>query len=117
MAEPTLVEQAALLSSTLEAIEDRLARATGPIEGLEDFKSALDDMRLRLWGLVSSAGGVDYKGFQERFRIQRATEMCRGLNRALRGGQVSGRRPELTALHAAASELNRCIEQARQHAF
>jgi hypothetical protein len=117
MPEPSLVEQAALLSSTLEAIEGRLARATAPAEGLEDFKSALDDMRLRLWGLVSSAGGLDYKGFQERFRIQRATEMCRGLNSELRGGQVGGHNPELTALQAAASELIRSIEQARQHAF
>jgi hypothetical protein len=88
-----------------------------PVEGLEDFKSALDDMRLRLWGLVSSAGGADYKGFQERFRIQRATEMCRGLKGELLGGQVNRRHPELTGLQAAASELIRSIEQARQQAF
>jgi hypothetical protein len=117
MAEPSLLEQAALLSSTLEAIEDRLAGGIVPVEGLEDFKSALDDMRLRLWGLVSSAGGADYKGFQERFRIQRATEMCRGLKGELLGGQVNRRHPELTGLQAAASELIRSIEQARQQAF
>jgi hypothetical protein len=117
MADPSLVTQAALLSSTLSAIEARLAGANAPVEGLEDFKSALDDMRLRLWGLLSSAGGSDYKGFQERFRIRRATEMCRGISRDLRDGQVSGGHAELPGLHNAVRELNRSIEQAEQHAF
>ena len=117
MAEPSLIEQVGILNSTLTAIEGRLARGQAPVEGLEDFKSALDDMRLRLWGLLSAAGGNDYKGFQERFRIRRATEMCRGLSGDLRVGAVSGRHTELSGLRDAAAELGRSIDQARQHAF
>ena len=90
MAEPSFVEQVATLNATLNAIEARLARGQAPVEGLEDFKSALDDVRLRLWGLLSAAGGDDYKGFQERFRIRRATEMSRGLGGDLRTGAISG---------------------------
>jgi hypothetical protein len=117
MAEPSLIEQVGLLNSTLTAIEGRLAGGQFPVEGLEDFKSALDDMRLRLWGLLSAAGGDDYRGFQERFRIRRATEMCRGLSGDLRVGDVSGRHAELSGLHDAAAELGKSIDQARQHAF
>jgi hypothetical protein len=117
MAEPTLLDQVAILNSTLKAIEVRLARGQVPVEGLEDFKSALDDMRLRLWGLLSAAGGDDYRGFQERFRIRRASEMCRGLSGDLRGGSVSGRHAELAGLHDAAAELGKSIDLARQHAF
>ena len=117
MAEPSLIEQVGILNSTLTAIEGRLARGQAPVEGLEDFKSALDDMRLRLWGLLSAAGGDDYKGFQERFRIRRAAEMCRGLSVDLRAGAVSGRHTELSGLHDAAAELGKSIDQARQHAF
>jgi hypothetical protein len=117
MAEPSLIEQVDILNSTLTAIEGRLARGQAPVEGLEDFKSALDDMRLRLWGLLSAAGGNDYKGFQERFRIRRATEMCRGLSGDLRAGAVSGRHTELSGLRDAAAELGKSIDQARQHAF
>ena len=117
MAEPSLLEQAKLLSSTLSAVEARLARGNAPVEGLEDFKSALDDMRLRLWGLLSSAGGNDYKGFQERFRIRRATDMCSGLTGDLLGGQVGGGHAELPALQNAAGELNQSIEQAQHQAF
>jgi hypothetical protein len=117
MADPSLLEQVAVLNTTLTAIEARLARGQAPVEGLEDFKSALDDMRLRLWGLLSAAGGDDYKGFQERFRIRRASEMCRGLGSDLRAGSVSGRHSELSGLHDAALELGKSIDEARQHAF
>jgi hypothetical protein len=117
MAETSLVQQAAVLNSTLMAIEDRLVRGAGPVDELEDFKSALDDMRLRLWGLLRAAGGKDYQSYQERFRIQRATEMCHGLSADLRGSLMGGHHPELTVLQDAAGELSRSIEQAQQHAF
>jgi hypothetical protein len=117
MPEPSLVEQVATLNSTLGAIEGRLARGQTPTEGLEDFKSALDDMRLRLWGLLSATGGGDSRAFQERFRIRRATEMCRSLSGDLKSGSVSGRHGELTALQQAVAELERSIDLARQHAY
>ncbi|HET9464166.1 MAG TPA: hypothetical protein VFO71_01445 [Gemmatimonadales bacterium] len=115
MAEPTLVEQIATLSATLGTIEETLAKGQTPVEGLEDFKSALDDVRLRLWGLLSAAGGDDYRGFQERFRIRRATELSRGLGGDLRTGAISGRHRELAGLREAAMELTQCIEQAQRY--
>ncbi|HZN99374.1 MAG TPA: hypothetical protein VFB61_16745 [Gemmatimonadales bacterium] len=116
MADTSFADQIATLNSTLRAIEVRLALGRAPVEGLEDFKSALDDMRLRLWGLLGAAGGDDYRNFQERFRIRRATEMCRGLGGDLRAGTVSGRYAELTNLREAAGELGQSIERAQQHA-
>src|SRR3954464_8465651 len=117
MAEPSFADQIATLNSTLRALEVRLARGQAPVEGLEDFKSALDDMRLRLWGLLSAAGGEDYRGFQERFRIRRATGVCRGLSRELKIGRMSGRHAELSVLQDAAAELGKSVDLARQHAF
>lgn len=117
MAKPNFVEQVATLNATLSAIEEQLARGEAAVEGLEDFKSALDDVRLRLWGLLSAAGGDDFKGFQERFRIRRATEMSRGLGGDLRTGAVSGRHRELAGLREAANELAQSIEQAQRPAF
>lgn len=117
MAEPSFSDEMSTLNSTLRAIEVRLALGRAPVEGLEDFKSALDDMRLRLWGLLSAAGGSDSKVFQELFRIRRATEMNRGLGGELRAGSISGRHKELGALKDAASELVESVEQAQRHAF
>ncbi|MBA3445218.1 MAG: hypothetical protein H0T58_10270 [Gemmatimonadales bacterium] len=115
MAKPTFVQQVATLNATLETIEDSLANGQAPVEGLEDFKSALDDVRLRLWGLLSAAGGDDYKGFQERFRIRRTTEMSRGLGGDLRTGTISGRHRELAGLREAATELTQSIEQVQRY--
>ena len=72
MAEPSFADQMATLNSTLGAIEVRLALGRAPVEGLESFKSALDDIRLRLWGLLSANDGPESRGFQEQFRIRRA---------------------------------------------
>jgi hypothetical protein len=117
MAEPSFLDQIATLNRTLGEVEQLLARGQAPVQELEDFKSALDDVRLRLWGLLSAAGGDDYKGFQERFRIRRATEMSRGLGGDLRTGAISGRHRELAGLREAASELAQSIEQAQRPAF
>jgi hypothetical protein len=116
MAEPSLVDQVATLNTTLASIEGWLAREQTPVGGLEDFKSALDDMRLRLWGMLSAAGGRDYQGFQERFRIRRTTEMCLGLGRDLRVGGISGRHSELAGLSEAVSELGKSVDHARGQA-
>ena len=67
MAEPSFADQVSTLNSTLRAIEVRLALGRAPVEGLEDFKSALDDMRLRLWGLLGAAGGEDYRDSRNDF--------------------------------------------------
>ena len=115
MAEPSFQQQVATLNATLSVIEESLAKGNAPVEGLEDFKSGLDDVRLRLWGLLSAAGGDDYKGFQERFRIRRATEMSRGLGGDLRTGALSGRHRELAGLREAAAELTQSIEQAQRY--
>jgi hypothetical protein len=117
MAEPSFAEQMSTLNSTLGAIEVRMALGRAPVEGLEDFKSSLDDMRLRLWGLLSAAGGSDSKAFQELFRIRRATEMCRRLGEDLHSGSISGRHRELDGLQQAVNELAARIEQARRDAY
>jgi hypothetical protein len=117
MAEPSFADQIATLNSTLRAIEVRMALGPAPVEGLEDFKGALDDMRLRLWGLLGAAGGEDSRGFQERFRIRRAIEMCRSLAADLRSGTVSGRHQELASLKEASAELGQGIQRAQEHAF
>jgi hypothetical protein len=111
MAEPSLAQQIATLNSTLRGIEVRLAFGQPPVDGFEEFKSALDDMRYRLWGLLSTTD--EDKTFQERFRIRRATELCRGLVADLRIGAVTGRHSDLPGLRQSVVELGESIERAR----
>ena len=113
MAEPSVAQQIAILNSTLRGIEVRLALGRPPVEGgFDEFKSVLDDMRHRIWGLLSAADD-EYKSSQERFRIRRATELCRGLVGDLRSGAVTGRLSDLPGLRESVVELGQSIELAR----
>jgi hypothetical protein len=115
MAERSYVDQLASLNSMLRAIEVRVALGRVPLEDLESFKSMLDDIRERLWGLLSGVEGEDYQDFQERFRIRRTAELCRALSGQLRGGSISGRLPELSGLKDAVTDLEKSIERFRSH--
>ena len=112
MAEPSFAQQIATLNSTLRGIEVRFALGPPPAEGFEEFKSVLDDMRHRLWDLLSLTDDEE-KTLQERFRIRRATELCRGLVADLRNGAVTGRHSDLPGLRESAMELGKSIELAR----
>src|SRR6266496_3087220 len=68
-------EQVATLSAMLDTVDDRVAHKDLAAPGLEEFKSALDDLRLRAWGLLMATSSDDPHEFQERFRTHRGTEM------------------------------------------
>ena len=109
MSQPGFAEQVATLNATLLAIEARVSSGEIPVEALSDFKSSVDDLRLRLWGLVSAGSANDYRGFQERFRLRRAKEICLGLESDVRGGAISLRHEELAQVGQAARDLARTV--------
>ena len=109
MAQPTAAEQISSLHRTLESLEARIANGEVPVENLADFKSSVDDFRIRLWGLMSAGDADDFRVFQERFRLRRTREICQGVARELRAGTLSPRHEELPPLARAASELARSI--------
>ncbi|HET7874944.1 MAG TPA: hypothetical protein VFN71_05415 [Methylomirabilota bacterium] len=109
MAQPTVAEQITSLHRTLESLESRIASGEVPVEGLADFKSSVDDFRLRLWGLLSAGTANDYRAFQERFRLRRTREICQGVAGEIRAGTLSPRHEELPPLGRAASDLARSI--------
>jgi hypothetical protein len=103
----------ASISSTLRTLEDQVARGDPITPGLENFKSALDELRLRAWGLLMATAADDPRGFQAHFRILRGRDMCRALITDLETGKLSGRQPELPELGTAATDLGTTVERAR----
>jgi hypothetical protein len=110
MAESTMEERVAVMRSTLQSIEAQLARGEIPPHGLEDLKAAVDDMRLRVWSILTAAAGDDYAASLERFRLRRAIEICKGVAGDLRNGKVNARHRELARLRNAAHDLTRQID-------
>jgi hypothetical protein len=101
------------LSSTLGTLEDQVARGDPITPGLEHFKSALDELRLRAWGLLMATAADDPRGFQAHFRILRGRDMCRALIADLETGKLSGRQPELPELGTVATDLATTVERVR----
>jgi hypothetical protein len=106
--------QVTTLSAMLDALEAPTRPADVGAPGLTEFKSALDDLRLRAWGLLTAAHAEDPHAFQERFRTHRGTEMCRALSTDLQTGKLSSRQPGLPSLGAAAGDLAAAVKKATQ---
>jgi hypothetical protein len=109
MPQPSMANEVANLHATLQALESRIASGEVPREGLAEFKSSVDDLRLRLWGLMSPGTANDYRAIQERFRLRRTKEICDGVAGELRAGTLSNRHEELPPLAEAAGDLARTI--------
>ncbi len=105
-------EQVATLSAMLNTLEGQVAGGDPSTPGLAEFKSALDGLRLRAWGLLAATNEDDPHAFQERFRTHRGTDMCRALSTDLQTGKLSGRQPDLPTLGAAARDLSTAVKAA-----
>jgi hypothetical protein len=105
-------EQVATLNNMLNTLEGQGTREDPGTPGLAEFKSALDELRLRTCSLLTAINADDPHAFQERFRTHRGTEMCRALTTDLRTGKLSSRPPDLPALGAAARDLSAAVKEA-----
>ena len=105
-------EQVAALSAMLDTVEGRLRSGDPAAPGLAEFKSALDDLRLRTWSLLAAAHEDDPHAFQEKFRTHRGSEMCRALTTDLRSGKLCPGQPDLPGLAAAARDLAAAVKEA-----
>jgi len=112
MSQPSLTERVDALHVLLREIEDRVGRGESPGADLAEFKSAVDELRLRLWALLGAGSANDYRGFQDQFRLRRARDVCLGVERDLRQGAISPRHEELRSLGAAAAGLARAVAEA-----
>lgn len=76
-----------------------------PQEGVADLKHAVDDIRIRLWGVLMAGDSTDYQGFVGRFRMKRAAECCRGIEEDVTAGKIQADSLESKMLFAAARQL------------
>lgn len=104
-------EQVATLSGMLDRLQAQVMRGDRA-PGLEEFKGAMDDLRLRTWSLLMAANTDDPHGFQEQFRTHRGTQMCQALSADLRTGRLSPGQPDLPGLGEAARNLVAAVKDA-----
>jgi hypothetical protein len=110
MVETSFAEQVAAFHRVFDTIETRVASGEVPRDAVADFKSSVDELRLRLWDVLGAGSTTDYRSFQERFRLRRAKEICRGLDDDLKAGAFGRIHEELRPLGQAAGSLAGRIE-------
>lgn len=103
MTSPSPLPAVITLRSSLRTVDEQLGNGKLAPEHVEDVKAAIDDIRFRLWGVLSAKSSDEYRAFRERFRLRRATEICLGLAADIKDGK-------LTPNHREATELRQSIE-------
>jgi hypothetical protein len=102
----------AVMRDLVRDLEQRIANGETPPEGLDDFKAAIDDIRLRLWALLVSAHDpADRRGSIHRFRIRRAIDVCRAASTDLDTDRLELPVQELAELRVAADKLASRVEE------
>jgi hypothetical protein len=105
MSDPALLEQLSKLNTEVQNIEARFGQGQVPVATLEAIKCALDEVRLRLWGLLQSQSGEAPEAFAQRFRMRRTAELCTRLASDRKSGAIPVNHPDLPFMHKAAAEL------------
>jgi hypothetical protein len=107
-----LKSELATLTATLQAFEASLTAHDIPLEIVSDFKASVDDLRLRLWGLLTARNAGDQLAFQHRFRLRRTRELCLQIGSDLRESQIPVEPEELRKLAVAARTLAVAAQEA-----
>ena len=87
--------------------------AANPPEGLQDLKSAVDDVRLQLWGVLMSSSAQGDKDFGERFRLRRTAEILQGILRDVEAGELKLTSKEAAELGVVARDLGKRVTGAQ----
>lgn len=103
--DPALASQVNSIRLTLQAVEAQVGSGKIQQGALDDLKSTVDEIRLRIWAIMSAAAeGSDGLALQ-RFRLRRAIEFCTNLNGEFEKGTMSAGHRECAILQAVLVKL------------
>jgi hypothetical protein len=108
---PSVQDELARMRIILHDLEGRLEAGEVPPEGLPEFKSTVDEIRLRVWALLTAAGAEAPRAMAERFRLRRAADFCHALAQDLSAGHLGPEHPEWPEVQQTAAHLSAVIAQ------
>lgn len=110
MSKEQITEQVQKLRKALEELEKRLADARVPFNVLEEFKMAVDHIRMTVWAMLSTEASKHYemRSSIAVFRLKRMLEMSKQLILDIEANDVTIDSPELQQCHGA---LKRVVER------
>jgi hypothetical protein len=113
MTEPGLVSQIAQLRNQLTLVDAQLAKSEGAPEGLEDLKTAVDNVRTSVWAVLSASRTSNYPGFIARFRLRRGIDILRAVQADLDSEHGKTIHPEHSEMQILLQQINERIGRLR----
>jgi len=84
-----------------------------PTAGLEEVKTALDDLRLRIWTVLMAQNSENSQEYLDRFRLRRAAENLQLLAFDVDAGRLKVTQKESDELLRAIEEVERRLRKVR----
>ena len=76
---------------------------------MQDTVRKIDEARMRIWAVLTASDDEDPSGFLERFRLRRAIEICRAVERDLADGTMKSWPKEISELRAVTDQLAKTL--------
>jgi len=116
MKEMTPGDHVASMRASLQMLDVQVGRSTLSAAGIADLKREIDNVRLRIWAIMTSEAEKGGPGSLERFRILRAIEITTTVAEELERGTMSPAHAELDTLEKLAPRLTLALQSARSRA-
>ena len=105
--------QVQALRQKLQDIDWGLTAGRFPRDAVEDLKVAVDDLRSRVWAIMTAYSGPDGMATLQRFRLRRAAQNLAGLIAELRADPRMWHDREVDSVKHAAEEFLRLSSAGR----
>jgi hypothetical protein len=109
-----LNERVSKLKAALETIEREVVVGAATRDTLEDFKLAIDHIRVSVWAILTEQHSGGQQAIVARYRVKRVTEICRHLLFDIDAGLIPASDPELvefrTVLEDTASRVTSLLQ-------
>jgi len=116
MSEQTLTSQIAQLRSQLTLVDAQLAKSQAAPEGLEDLKTAVDNVRTSVWAVLSASRSQNYPGFIARFRLRRCIDILKAVQNDLDTDASKTIHPEHSEMQILMQQIHERIGRLRSQA-
>lgn len=83
-----LVDRMVQVKAALELLEQQVLDEGAPRDALEDFKHAVDHIRISLWAILSAERTSGHRPIVAHYRLQRATDLCSQAVADVEAGEV-----------------------------
>lgn len=106
-----LAQEVAQLRLMLTGVEGVLASPNAAPRALEDFKSMVDEVRTRVWAVLSAQNAENPGAFSAHFRLRRIRETLEALAADLRAGTLATTDPECAGIATAMRVVLAALER------